>query len=141
MNTLRWIACLMGIGILSSCGATSENASKDIRLNQYLIEGKKIYESHCANCHQADGQGFAKLYPPIDSLFLRDTTATLRIILQGNKNPLTVKGIEYTLPMPGHDFFTDLELAELSTYLYATWSGQEAQLIRTETVKAIRETP
>src|SRR3546814_7965168 len=42
-----------------------------IRTAQYTVNGKKVYTTHCQNCHGAKGEGLGALYPPLtDSTFL-----------------------------------------------------------------------
>ena len=106
--------------ILSSC-------SHSPKKSQYLVQGQRLYESNCANCHQADGKGLGRLYPPMEgSDYLRDSTkAVICLIKNGISGPLMVNGIVYDQPMPGNPALTDLEIAELVTFLNSTWADQQ----------------
>jgi putative heme-binding domain-containing protein len=48
-------------------------------------EGKKVYEKHCAICHQLDGEG-AKLGPDLDGIGLRGLDRLLEDVLDPNRN-------------------------------------------------------
>jgi thymidine kinase len=41
---------------ISSC-----QSEEKIKLEQYYIGGKEVYELNCANCHQKDGKGLKNL--------------------------------------------------------------------------------
>lgn len=42
----------------------------------------------------------------------------------GKKGSLIVNGVEYNQPMPSVPTLTDLEVAEIATYIYNTWTHQ-----------------
>ena len=53
--------------IIQACQSEHE-----LNYARYYANGKQIYEQHCQNCHGSDGQGLARLYPPLtDTLFLK----------------------------------------------------------------------
>lgn len=60
------------------------------------------------------------------------------LIRMGKKGSLLVNGVEYNQPMPGIPTLTDLEVAEIATYIYNTWS-HERGLIEVKDVSAIME--
>jgi len=67
------------------------------------------------------------LYPPLEgSDYLRDSTeAVICLIKNGATGPMVVNGIAYDQPMPGNPALTDLEIAELVTFLNSTWAHQQ----------------
>jgi cytochrome c551 len=95
-----------------------------IRLRQYLNAGKKLYELHCANCHQIDGKGLAKLYPPLkgSDYLLANKQKVICGIRHGQKGPITVNGVEFNMEMPPIPNITDLEIAEIATYVYTEFA-------------------
>jgi cytochrome c551 len=99
----------------------------DTKVLQYAIQGKNIYEQHCANCHQKNGEGLGRLIPPLNQsdYMLKDVGNTVKIIKYGIKGEIIVNGISYNQPMPGNSQFTDLEIAQLATYLYNIWGASE----------------
>jgi cytochrome c551 len=115
------------------CSPAKEDKEKnlesisDTKVLQYAIQGKNIYEQYCANCHQKNGEGLGRLIPPLNQsdYMLKDVGNTVKIIKYGIKGEITVNGINYNQPMPGNPQFTDLEIAQLVTYLYNIWGANE----------------
>ncbi|WP_332367671.1 hypothetical protein [Spirosoma telluris] len=52
--------------------------------------------------------------------------------------PIVVNGKPYNRPMPAHPQLSDLEIAEVITYIYNEW-GNEAKLTDVKSVKPILE--
>jgi mono/diheme cytochrome c family protein len=46
----------------------------------------------------------------------------LCIIKYGRQGHLIVNGVDYNMPMKGNRGLTELEVAEIATYLYNTWT-------------------
>jgi mono/diheme cytochrome c family protein len=64
-------------------------------------EGKAVYERYCQSCHRKGGNGFFKLYPPLnDTYYLNNDSLMVAIITQGLKGPITVSGKDYDREMP-----------------------------------------
>ena len=129
--------------IFTCCGPKSGKngtlASK-IKFKQYYINGKRLYIEQCSNCHQKDGSGLARLYPPINNsdYFKSGPDSTICIIRNGIEGEIILNGISYNQPMPGHQNLTVLEIAELVTYLYSAW-GEEDRVFSTGEVSKILE--
>lgn len=106
-----------------SCTGSSEKRREDIKLQQYMITGKEIYLTRCSMCHQPEGEGLAKLYPPVNRSDYMENhlEEVICIIKYGRKEPLMVNGILYTQPMPGVPALTNLEIAQVATYIYNSW--------------------
>ena len=134
-------------GLLISC--STDNRKKegtladisDTKVLQYAIQGKIIFEKNCANCHQKDGSGLGKLIPPIKNsdYFLEDKSRTARIIKYGQTGPITVNGIENNEAMPANPKLTDLEIAQLMTYLYNIWGVKEGVIDATQVGEFLRQ--
>ena len=91
-----------------------------IRLMQYMAEGRRLYGLHCSNCHQVDGKGLARLYPPLkNSDYLKNNFVKVVCgIRYGQNRRIIVNGIDFHQPMPANPRLTDLEIAEISTFVY-----------------------
>lgn len=100
---------------------------KDTKVLQYAIEGKILYENLCANCHQKDGSGLGKLIPPLfeSDYMLEDIGRTARIIKFGQQGEIIVNGQIYNQAMPANPKLTDMEIAQIVTYLYNIWGNKE----------------
>lgn len=118
---------------LYSCNPKSSNPENtlagisDMKVLQYAIEGKALYEANCANCHQSNGMGLGKLIPPIyqSDYFLADIPRTAKIIKNGQKGEITVNGVIYNQEMPANPRLTNIEIAHIMTYLYNIWGSEK----------------
>ena len=136
---MKIIISFLSISFLVGCGSKSANSGEaddtdkmdsrtKIRLKQYQVEGAKIYVAYCANCHQQDGKGLASLYPPLaESDYLLDDLARAACIIKnGQMKEIVVNGETYNQMMPGNPI-SNLEIAEVLTYITNTW-GNDAGL-------------
>lgn len=112
---------------LAGCSSPNNNVTENrsTKFQQYYIQGEKLYTSHCSNCHQKNGQGLGRVYPPIDSsdYMMENVEEVICLIKHGKEGELLVNGKQYNQPMPGVPALTPLEIAEISTYIYNTWSN------------------
>ena len=115
----------------------TERRSK-IRLKHYLVAGQRLYLKNCSNCHQKDGTGLGRLIPPLkDADYLKeDVNRTICIIKYGLSGKIMVNGKDYNHEMPGNKELTELEIAELVTYVYNTWGGMSSII----PIEKVRET-
>lgn len=119
-----YILCLL---VASSCvnksGRDGLTFKESVKLDQYIVEGRDLYLQHCSNCHQKNGEGLGRLYPPLNkSDFLTDNQEQVMCLIKnGISGPIVVNGIEYNQPMPGLSELTALEIAEITTYIYNKW--------------------
>lgn len=131
----------IGIAIcfIISCNGTHQKGSdnqtlsgrEEIKLNQYEVAGEKLYQMNCVNCHKEDGQGLARLIPPLANAdyFAEDSSKLICLMKFGLEGSIVVNGIEYNQPMPANMNLTNLELAEISAYVYKTFQGQEKLIL------------
>ncbi len=116
-------------------GLTACQSDEEIKRQKYITEGILLYQNYCANCHQPKGQGLAALYPPIaNSDYLQHKDSVICLIRYGMQGPVVVNGKTYNRVMPAQPQLSDLEVAELVTYIYNEW-GKETQLTSLNTVK------
>lgn len=116
--------CLL-CALLVACGTPSSKSS--VKLRQYYLKGQELYSQHCSNCHQEDGSGLKMLYPPLDSsdYLLNRRDDVLCIIRHGASGEMTVNGKVFNQPMPANLSLTDLEVAQIATFIYNSWSNEE----------------
>jgi len=95
-------------------------------MQQYYVHGEQLYTQHCSNCHQKNGKGLGLVYPPLDTSDYMDHNFETVICLMKNgiKGELIVNGRSFNKPMPGIPALTSLEITEIATYIYNTWSHQ-----------------
>jgi mono/diheme cytochrome c family protein/glucose/arabinose dehydrogenase len=110
--------------------------------------GKQVYarDAHCATCHQPDGKGLDKIYPPLgeSEWVTGDEERLIKLTLKGLWGPINVKGVTYdpktgVPPMMGFGpLLNDQELAGVLTYVRNSF-GNQAPAVKPETVAKVRE--
>ena len=103
-------------------------------------DGKKIFATTCAACHQASGEGVEGTYPPLaGSEWVADNEGkVVRIILPGLTGPVEVAGQSFAGAMPAWGgVLKDAEIAAVATYVRSAW-GNNAAPITEATVAGIR---
>lgn len=138
-NNLFGIVLLVSACLLAACTKNSSSGEADTpKFKQYYNQGAQLYEMHCSNCHQKDGTGLGRLYPPLSqSDFLRaNFNEVICLIRNGKEGRIVVNGKDYNMPMPGITSLTDLEIAEISTYIYNSW-GHQRGIVEVKDVSSI----
>ena len=131
---------------LKSLPATKAEARAEIKgpqVDQVVAQGKKLYETHCVDCHGADGKGLPPAYPPLAgnrALTMDSAANAIRIVLNGGFAPGTAGNPRpYGMPPYSHAMDDD-EVAAVVTYLRASWGNRAPQVSATE-VNRYRSTP
>lgn len=85
-----------------------------------------LYEAHCSNCHMEQGQGLARLIPPISkSDWIAQNNDKLACIIRyGQQGEVIVNGISYNQPMPANLQLTDIEIYNLLNYILRNFGNQ-----------------
>jgi mono/diheme cytochrome c family protein len=115
---------LIGLIVLFAACQSKE----EILYQQYVVEGRSIYEKNCSNCHQSDGSGLRDLYPPLakTDLWKRVTQQQLVcIIKQGQKGEIKVNGKPYSGYMPANAKLEAIDMAELVTFMQDQWGNKK----------------
>ena len=102
--------------------ATACQNAQELKTEQYFVEGLQLYTANCSNCHQANGLGMANLYPPLAGAdALKDKALLACVIKNGMNDTIIVSGKKFSRPMPANPKLTDLEIAEIVSYLTIKW--------------------
>lgn len=122
-------------------GATDPAAEQPLTLAQQsrMENGRQLFTTICAACHQPGGQGLDGVAPPLlDSPWvLGPPERTVRIALQGVRGPINVLGRWHTGEMPAFGGLDDHQLSSILTYVRRAW-GHTAPAVDPEQVEAIR---
>jgi mono/diheme cytochrome c family protein len=104
------------------------------------VDGKQLYGSKCAACHQATGLGVSGVFPPLagSEWVVGDEKILTHILLHGVTGEMEVKGTVYKGVMPAWKTMSDDELAAVMSHIRSDW-GNQAAPIKPDTVKAQRE--
>jgi mono/diheme cytochrome c family protein len=106
------------------------------------LDGKPIFNTYCAACHQATGMGLPGQFPPLagsDWVNVDSPNRVIRIALYGFKGPVTVKGAQFNNSMPPwKPTLTPEQIAAVLTYVRQNkdW-GNTAPPVTVDQVKAI----
>jgi mono/diheme cytochrome c family protein len=135
------VLILFGTALLTCTPGDRSKHSDSVKYQQYFVQGGELYKNHCANCHQLDGSGLGRVYPPLNkSDFMRQNfEEVVCLIKYGRSGELWVNGTMYNQPMKSNPSLTELEVAEIATFIYNAWSiqkgivevGEVAQILTT----------
>lgn len=110
----------------------AEKASAPYSREVAMSQGKKIYESACASCHQSNGQGIEGTFPALEGgeITTGPVEGHLKIVIHGSeKNPV----------MQAYgDQLSDREIAAVITYERNAWSNDTGDLVTPQAVEAAR---
>lgn len=104
-----------------------------------MERGKKVYDQYCMPCHMQDGAGVPRLNPPLvkTSYVLGDKKTIIEIVLKGFDAQVEIEGEYYQNAMAPHDFLTDEQIADVTTYVRNSF-GNKASVVVPSDVKAVR---
>ena len=102
--------------------------------------GQAVYARLCVACHEADGSGAPRIYPPLPGNALlqsADPSSTLRVTLDGAQTVTTPRAPNTgSMPAYARDL-SDQEIADVTNYIRNSW-GNAAPLVTAEQVKKAR---
>jgi mono/diheme cytochrome c family protein len=110
---------------------------------QSMKQGARIYQDRCADCHQAAGEGIARVYPPLagnEAILMRNPVNAIRVVLNGGFPPSTRGNPKpYGMPPFAH-VLGDSDVAAVVTYIRGAW-GNRAAPVSTAEVASARGVP
>ncbi|MFC3107603.1 c-type cytochrome [Undibacterium arcticum] len=105
--------------------------------------GAKLYQTHCAACHQTGGEGAPPIYPPLAgnrAITMPSAVNPIRMVLNGGFPPGTSANPRpYGMP-PFGPALNDTEVAALVTYIRNSW-GNQAGAVSAHEVNQFRGAP
>jgi thiosulfate dehydrogenase len=103
----------------------------------FTTRGGLGYAQFCADCHRLDGQGVAGVFPALAQnpvVAARDPATLVHLMLTGWKTAETeTRSRIYT--MPGFARLSDQEIAEIITFVRASWGGDAAAVTPAQIAK------
>lgn len=107
--------------------------------NLFTTRGGLGYVQFCVDCHRLDGAGVKDIFPPMKqnpAVNAANPATLLHITLTGSKTPETAAHMRvYT--MPAFTRLSDQELAEILSFVRASW-GNNAKQVAESDVKKMR---
>ena len=102
--------------------------------------GGEIYAHACVSCHESDGSGAPRIYPPLPGNALlqsADPASTLRIILDGAQTVTTPRAPNAG-SMPAYKQLSDEQVADVTNYIRNSWGNAAALVTADQVAKARR---
>jgi mono/diheme cytochrome c family protein len=102
--------------------------------------GGEIYAHACVSCHETDGSGAPRIYPPLPGNALLQSTdpaSTLRIILDGAQTVTTARAPNAG-SMPAYKQLSDQQLADVTNYIRNSWGNAAPPVTADQVAKARR---
>ena len=109
--------------------------------SQNMVNGKKIYDTRCLTCHQADGGGVPNMNAPLDgssNVVGKDIARLVRIIRNGYNERIALDGYYYTNAMTANPDLKDQDIADVLTYIRKNWSNK-ANAISLDQVRKVKK--
>jgi len=119
----EWVAAQKSIN-----SAAKADATREFSLNELMARGKDAYDSNCAACHQASGEGIAGMFPAIKGspVATGPIAQHLDVVLNG-------KGAM----MPAFkDTLSPIELAGIVTYQRNAFGNGMGDMIQPSAIKS-----
>jgi mono/diheme cytochrome c family protein len=124
---------------LKSLPATSPEAPVKSPAGAEMKAGQAIYAHSCIACHEADGSGAPRIYPPLPGnaqLQSENPASTLRIILEGAQTVTTPRAPNGG-SMPAYaKQLSDADIAAVSNYIRNSWGNAAPVVTAAEVAKA-----
>jgi len=119
--------------------ATEQDDTAQVVENLSEHPGKIVYTRVCLPCHQADGSGVPGMHPPLagSDLAQGDDDELIKIVLNGLRGEIEVKGEKYNGSMAPLSYLSDQEIADVLTYVRSNF-GNSAPAIKPDEVASVR---
>lgn len=104
------------------------------------VVGASIYASFCAQCHQANGSGVARVYPKLTgnpSVLSDDTASLIRLLIEGGNSPATIAGPPRRNMPSFVSQLSNVEIAQVLTFVRSSW-GNDARPVSASDVASLR---
>lgn len=87
------------------------------------VQGERLYEIHCSNCHMSDGVGLGSLYPPLNGAVYRERYAAdlACIVRYGLSDSILIDIQTYDTPMEGIPKLSPAEIANIYNFIAHSW--------------------
>ena len=98
---------------------------------QNLDNGKKIYETRCLVCHQADGGGVPNMNAPLDgstNVVSSNIGRLVKIIKNGFNERVELDGLYYSNSMTPNPDFTPAQISDVLSFIRTSWSNKASKV-------------
>ncbi len=101
--------------------------------------GKQIYMTNCSTCHQANGQGLPRSFPPLahNNFVTGKPAQVIQTILNGKQGAITVNGKKYDGQMPAwKSSLSTADIANVATYIRTSWGNHASKVTTNQVAQA-----
>lgn len=109
----------------------AEAARGTMTMDELMVQGQKIYETHCAACHQISGEGLPGVIPALKGSVMATTNIPAHI-------EIVVNGKAGTAMQAYGKQLTNSELASVITYERNAWGNNTGELVQAADVAALK---
>ncbi len=104
-----------------------------------ILVGQRVYRQQCMACHQANGEGVAGAFPPLNDTdwVTGSKDRLIRVVLNGLQGPIVVRGNSYDGVMTPFSHLSNQQIAAVLTYIRQEWDN-DASEVTEEEVAAVR---
>jgi mono/diheme cytochrome c family protein len=104
-----------------------------------MADGEKLYKGACIACHELDGSGAPRIYPPLPgnaNLQSENPASAIRIVLDGAETITTPRAPNTGSMPPYASKMSDQEVADVVTYIRNAWGNAAPAVTAAEVAKA-----
>jgi mono/diheme cytochrome c family protein len=102
--------------------------------------GRNIFSDSCSGCHQANGEGVERMFPPLAhnaNVQSIDPTTVIRVIIEGAQTvPTNARPTPFAMA-PYNWKLSDEQIAAVATFVRNAW-GNAAPAVTTDAVRSLR---
>ncbi len=109
---------------------------------QDLVKGKKLYETRCLVCHQADGGGVPNMNAPLDgssNVVGNNIARLVRIIKNGYSEKIALDGYYYNNVMTPNPDLKEADIANVLSYVRTSWSNKASKITLAQVQAALKK--
>jgi len=134
MTILKWVDNGGLRGVPPPPGVARSKAER-------IAQGRRLFTSICAACHQPTGRGMPNVFPPLaGSDFLNaDKNRAIQTVIFGRQGEVVVNGLKFNNSMPSFPL-NDQDIANVLTFVYNSF-GNSGLEVTPDEVKALRSQP
>ncbi len=121
----KWVQDQKGVAEVAAAAADREWSTDEL-----IAQGEQVYNTNCAACHQANGEGLLPAFPAIAGSAIANGAAAEHM-------DRVMNGKAGTAMAAYKDILSDADLAAVLTYQRKSW-GNDASVIQPAAIKAAR---
>jgi len=115
----------------SAAAAVADAATQTLGMDELMSKGEAVYNTQCAACHQANGQGIPGVFPGIagSAVATGDVAKHIDVI---------INGVSGTAMQAFGGQLNDADIAAVVTYERNAWGNDTGDVVQPSDIKAVR---